>query len=104
MSATIRVALPGEVDPEQTNGTELDDGRLEWVVPLDGTILDWRALSVQSPGDDRWWARPLSVLALVALIAWVAFMTLFIGYVAIARWQRSRRRKRRPPATPPHGR
>ena len=101
MSATIRVALPGEIDPEQTNGTELDDGRLEWTVPLDGTILDWRALSVQSPGDDRWWARPLSIIALVALIAWVVFMTFFIGYVAIARWQRSRRRKRRPPAASP---
>ena len=34
---------------------------------LDGTVLDSRAVSVQSPGDDRWWARPLSVLALVAL-------------------------------------
>ena len=101
MSATMRVALPGEIDSEQTNGTELDDGRLEWVVPLDGTILDWRALSVQSPGDDRWWARPLSIVALVALIAWVAFMTLFIAYVAIARWQRSRRRRGRPPAAPP---
>lgn len=103
MSATLRVALPGEIDPDQTNGTELDDGRLEWVVPLDGTILDWRALSVQSPGDDRWWARPLSIVALVALIAWVVFMTLFIGYVAFARWQRSRRRRRRSPTSPPNG-
>ena len=60
----------------------------------DGTILDARATSVQSPGDDRWWARPLSVIALVALVAWVTFMTFFIGYVAWARWQRSRGRVR----------
>jgi len=101
MSAMLRVTLPGEVDPEQTNGTELDDGRLAWTVPLDGTILDVRALSVQSPGNDNWWARPLSIAALVALIAWVAFMTLFIGYVAFARWQRSRHRRRPPSSVPP---
>ena len=53
--------LPGEIDSDETNGTELDDDRLEWIVPIDGTILDARAASVQSPGDDRWWARPLSI-------------------------------------------
>jgi hypothetical protein len=95
MSAVIRVTLPGEIDADQTNGTRTSDGRLEWDVPLDGTILDWRALSVQSPGDERWWARPLSVVALVLLVAWVAFMTFFIGYVAIARWRRARARRRR---------
>ena len=97
MGITLRAALPGNIDQEQSNGTVIDDGRLEWIVPLDGTVLDSRAVSVQSPGDDRWWARPLSVLALVALIGWVAFMTLFIGYVAWARWQRTHRR---PPARP----
>jgi len=95
MGATIRVALPGIVDEEVTNGTEVDDDRYEWVVPLDGQIDEMRAVSVQSPGEDRWWARPLSVLALVLLVAWVGFMTLFIGYVVWARWQQS---KRRPPA------
>jgi len=99
MGATLRATLPGNIDQSQTNGVLIDDGRLEWVVPLDGSVLDSRAVSVQSPGDDRWWARPLSVLALVALVAWVAFMTLFIGYVAWARWKRTRRR---PPARPAH--
>ncbi|MDX2378886.1 MAG: hypothetical protein QNM02_03915, partial [Acidimicrobiia bacterium] len=98
MGVTMRAALPGNIDQSQTNGTLIDDGQLEWVVPLDGTVLDSRAVSVQSPGDDRWWALPLSVLALVALIAWAVFMTLFIGYVAWARWQRTHRR--RPPARP----
>ncbi len=95
MGVTMRAALPGDIDESQTNATTLDDGRLEWVVPLDATVLDARAVTVQSPGDDRWWARPLSVVALVALVAWVAFMTLFIGYVAWARWQRTHRQ---PPA------
>ncbi len=103
IGATMRARLPGDIDESQTNGTDLD-GQLEWVAPLDGTVLDARAVSVQSPGDDRWWARPLSVIALVLLIAWIAFMTVFIGYVAWARWQRAHRRKRptrpRPPAQP----
>ena len=94
MGATIRATLPGDIDESRTNGTELGEGRLEWVVPFDGTIDDLRAVAVQSPGDDRWWARPLSVIALVALVAWVTFMTFFIGYVAWARWQRSRGRAR----------
>ena len=92
MGATITATLPGDIDESRSNGTDLGEGRLEWVVPLDGTVDDWRAVAVQSPGDDRWWARPLSVIALVALVAWVTFMTFFIGYVAWARWQRSRRR------------
>ena len=95
IGALIRAEIPGEIDQDETTGNSLGDNRLEWVIPTGGSILDWRAVSVQSPGDDRWWARPLSVIALVALVAWVAFMTLFIGYVVWARWQRTRRRRRR---------
>ncbi len=95
INAVIRAELPGRIDSAETNGSQLGDNQLEWRVPTDGTILDWRAVSVQSPGDDRWWARPLSIIALVALVAWVAFMTLFVGYVVWARWQRTRRRSRR---------
>jgi hypothetical protein len=94
IAAVIRVDLPGVISAEQSNGTDLGANRLEWSVPSDGAVLEMRAASVQSPGDDRWWARPLSLIALVALIAWVTFMTIFIGYVLWARWQRSRRRSR----------
>lgn len=90
--ATMRAELPGQIDDDETNGAQLGDNRLEWIVPTDGTILDMRATAVQSPGDDRWWARPLSIVALVALVAWVVFMTAFIGYVVWARWQRTHRR------------
>lgn len=93
IAADIRISLPGEVDLSETNGRELDDGGLEWLVPTEGTVIEMRAVAVQSPGDDRWWARPLSVIALVALVAWVGFMTLFIGYVLWARWKRARRRR-----------
>lgn len=93
IGAVIRAELPGRIDATETNGTQLGDNRLEWRAPTDGTILDWRAVSVQSPSDGRWWARPLSVVALVLLVAWVALMTLFIGYVVWVRWQRTRRRR-----------
>jgi hypothetical protein len=93
ISAALRAQLPGQIEGDDTNGSRLDDNQLEWIVPTDGTIVDARASSVQSPGDDRWWARPLSIIALVALVAWVAFMTLFIGYVIWARWQRTRRQR-----------
>jgi hypothetical protein len=97
LASTLRLTLPGDVDESRTNGTEIGEDRLEWVVPFDGSVLDARATAVLSSAQDRWWARPLSVVALLALIAWIAFMTLFIGYVAWARWQRSRRLPRRPP-------
>lgn len=95
LGAIVRLSLPGTIDPDETNGTRIDDGRLEWTVPMDGTVLDWRALSTQSPSEGRWWARPLSVAAVGLLVAWVALMIVFIGYVTIARWRRAHRR--RPP-------
>ena len=103
MSAVIRAELPGVIDPERTNATLLDSGQLEWAIPLDGEITDWRAVSVQAPGEDRWWARPLSIVALIALVAWVGFMIVFIGYVAIARSRRAHRYRHRPrqPGPPP---
>jgi hypothetical protein len=96
MTMTFRAQLPGDINEDATTGTIEGDGTIEWVVPLDNTIIDLRAESTQEPGDDRWWARPLSIAALVAFIAWVAFMTLFIGYVVIARWRRARNYKHRP--------
>lgn len=101
MSVTIRASLPGEVVPESTNGTVLDDGTLEWVVPLDGSIAEWQAETRQAPSEGGVWARPLSIAALVVLVAWVAFMVVFIGYVAFARWRRARAYRRRPRPAPP---
>ena len=69
---TIGAGLPGEIVPEETNGTTVEDGSLEWVVPLDGSIAELRAQSLQAPANNAWWARPLSIAALVALVAWVA--------------------------------
>jgi len=100
MSVTMHATLPGEVVTEGTNGEILDEGSIEWVVPMDGTIVELRAQSQQAPANNAWWARPVSIVALVALIAWVVIMTCFIGYVAWARSRRSRRYRKRPHPTP----
>lgn len=103
MTAVIRARLPGEIDQDQTNGVLLDDGQLEWQIPLDGTITEWLAVSKQTPGDNQWWARPLSIVALIALIGWVIFMIVFIGYVTAARRRRAREHelRRNRPTKPP---
>jgi len=100
MHVTIGAGLPGEIVSEETNGTTVEDGSLEWIVPLDGSIAELRAQSLQAPANNAWWARPLSIVALVALVGWVVFMIVFIGYVAWARSRRARRHRQRPHAHP----
>ncbi|MGB3736367.1 MAG: hypothetical protein WA964_15515 [Ilumatobacter sp.] len=95
MSAVLRLTIPGEIVDGETNGEALGDGRLQWIAPLDGTILEATARTEQAPSAGGAWARPVSNVALIALVAWVGFMTLFIAYVAIARFRRSRRHRRR---------
>lgn len=95
MTAVFRLTAPGEIVDEETNGEMLDDGRLQWTAPLDGSVLEAIARTEQAPSQGGVWARPVSNVALIALVAWVAFMTLFITYVAIARFRRSRRYRRR---------
>lgn len=95
MSAVIRATLPGELVGSETDAVELEDGRLEWTIPLDGTIREISGRTEQAPSAGGSWARPLSIAALIALIAWVAFMSLFIGFVTFARWRRSRGYRRR---------
>ena len=95
INAILRLTLPGEVVAAETNAEILDDGRLQWTVPVDGTILEASARSEQAPSTGGVWARPVATVALVVLIAWVGFMSLFIAYVAIARWRRARRYRRR---------
>ncbi|BAN04017.1 hypothetical protein [Ilumatobacter coccineus] len=97
MTAVIRATLPGEIVDDETNAVELDDGRLEWTIPLgDGAITEVRGRTEQAPSAGGSWARPLSIVALIALIAWVVFMVAFIGFVTFARWRRSRGYRRRP--------
>lgn len=94
-SAVLNVDLPGELVDAETNAEVLDDGTLQWTVPVDGTVLEASARSEQEPSAGGVWARPVATVALIALIAWVGLMTLFIVYVAVARWRRARRYRRR---------
>ena len=96
MSATVRARLPGELVLAESNAEVLDDGRLEWVMPMDDSVLEWSARTEQAPSQGGVWAEPVSIAALVALIAWAGFMGLFILYVAFARWRKARAYKRRP--------
>jgi hypothetical protein len=95
MNATLVVTLPGELVDAETNAEVLDDGRLQWTIPMDGTILEAAARSEQAPSAGGVWARPVATVSLIVLIGWVAFMCLFIGYVTLARWRRARRYRRR---------
>ncbi len=94
-TATLRVALPGELETDLTNVAPNDAGVLVWELPNDGTPTLIQAETRQAPGEGGRWARPLSIAVLVLLIAWVALMTVFIGYVAIARFRRARAYKHR---------
>lgn len=94
MSFTFRVALPGELVSAET-GTEVDDGVIEWVAPLDGTSVDLLTETVQRPASEGGaWAKPLATVSLIALVAWVIAAALFIGFVAIARNNKRKRRER----------
>lgn len=93
MSFTFRVALPGELISAET-GTEVGDGVIQRVAPLDGTSVDLLTSTVQRPASEGGaWARPVSQVALITLIAWVGVATAFIVFVAVARGNKRRTRE-----------
>lgn len=94
-SFTYRVALPGELESAET-GTDVGDGVVEWVAPLDGSAVDLYIATVQRPADEgASWAGPLATVSFVALVAWVVLAGGFIAIVAIARRNKRRRREQR---------
>lgn len=94
-SFTYRVALPGELESAET-GTDVGDGVVEWVAPLDGSTVDLYIATVQRPaGEGSTWAAPVATLAFVGLVAWVVLAGGFIAFVALARRNKRRRREQR---------
>jgi hypothetical protein len=92
MSFTLRVALPGELISAE-NGSELEDGVIEFQAPLDGTTVNLYTATVQRPASEAAnWAGPLSTAALIAFIAWVIVSAAFIVFVVVARRAKRRRR------------
>ena len=93
MSFTFRVSLPGELVSAET-GTEVDEGVIRRVAPLDGSSVDLLTSTVQRPASEGGdWARPVSTVALVALMVWVVIATAFIVFVAFARSNKRRKRE-----------
>lgn len=94
MSFAYRVSLPGEL--VSAEGTEVDDGVIEWQAALDGSRAGLYVETVQRPpGSGSSWAGPIATIALIALVIWVIVATAFIVFVAIARGAKKRRRERR---------
>ncbi|MEO6652085.1 MAG: hypothetical protein ABIP17_05445 [Ilumatobacteraceae bacterium] len=94
MSFTFRVSLPGELVSAET-GTEVDDGVIERVAPLDGSSIDLLTSTVQRPANEGGdWARPVSTVAFGALLVWLVTATVFIGFVAVARRNKRHTRER----------
>lgn len=92
MAFTLRVHLPGELLSAPT-GTDVGDGSIQWVAPLDGQTLAVRASTVQQIGENAW-AAPVAAAARIGLFVWIAIAVAFIGFVAFARRQRARRHQR----------
>jgi hypothetical protein len=93
MSFTFRVALPGELVSAE-NGTEVDDGVIEFVAPLDGSSLNVFTATVQRPASEgSTWASPVSTAAFGALVIWIVLAVAFVAFVAIARGNKRRRRE-----------
>ena len=94
-SFTYRVSLPGDLESAET-GTDVGDGVIEWVAPLDGSSVDLYVATVQRPaGEGSAWAGPLATISFVALIVWVVAAGAFIAFVAFARRSKRRRRETR---------
>lgn len=93
-SFTYRVSLPGELESAET-GTDVGDGVVQWVAPLDGSSVDLYIATVQRPAGGGAWAGPVATIALIALIAWVVLAIGFITFVGLARRNKRRRREQR---------
>jgi hypothetical protein len=92
-SFTYRVALPGSLESAET-GTDVGDGVVQWVAPLDGSEVGLYITTVQRPAGGGW-AGPIATIASVALVVWSIASSVFIAFVAIARHNKRRRRQQR---------
>lgn len=94
-SFTYRVSLPGDLESAET-GTDVGDGVVEWVAPLDGSSVNLYIATVQRPpGSGSSWAGPVATIAFVGLVGWSVLAGGFIVFVALARRNKRRRREAR---------
>jgi hypothetical protein len=81
---TYTVRMPGELVEDETNGRILDDGRVQWDIPLTGTQT-FTAVS-ETEGDG------LSTLVLVLVIVLLFFFIGGAALIALLLLMRNRRR------------
>lgn len=77
---TYTVRLPGEIDLEETNGQMMEDGRVQWDIPLSGSTA-FLAVS-ETEGDD---ASTLLILGGVGLLLLLAVGAAAAGLVLMRR-------------------
>jgi hypothetical protein len=87
----VRATLPGKLT--SATGT-IKDGKVSWVVPLDGSQLDLATNAIDDHGTAKIWGVAANA-ALAALIAWCVLAAAFIAWVVR---QRKRRHHRSPRA------
>lgn len=90
----LRLQIPGEL--VRTSGT-VNDGIIEWRLPMDGTLVTLEALSERNDRGATL-ARTAANVARFVLVVWVLVGATFVVWVLFAR---RRRRSQRLRATPP---
>ena len=88
--STFSVSLPGSVNGS-TGAVDPagGEGRVRWIIPIDGSPLDLATTSTVSLERSSLW-NVLATVALVVLVAWVVASVVLIALVARARRRRTR--------------
>ena len=89
VTVTLRATLPGKVT--SSTGT-VADGKVSWIVPLDGSQLDLTTNAV----DDHATAKIWGIASSAALIAMIAWCVIAVGFIAWVVQQRKRRAHHHP--------
>jgi hypothetical protein len=85
VTVTVRASMPGKLT--SATGT-VAEGKVTWIVPLDGSQLDVKTNAVDDHGTAKIWGIA-STAALIALIAWCAIAAAFIIWVVQQRKRRA---------------
>lgn len=76
---TYIASLPGEIDEDETNGTVLDDGRVQWDLPLSGSETLVAQSSTSDDGLNLALLVVIGIIVLGLLAAIVVALVIFMG-------------------------
>jgi hypothetical protein len=91
IGVTVRATLPGKLT--SATGT-IKDGKVSWIVPLDGSQLDLATNAIDDHGTAKIWGIAANA-ALAALIGWCVLAAAFIAWVVRQRQRRGHHRSPR---------